>query len=416
MAGLNNHDSSFFQLFSPDSEVVDALNQSYLISLTIKESMYQLPSGTISMNDPYGALAKAIRVGMKLRIGWGYKDMDSAPRSLEASLINIDEFSGAIERRGFEAIVESPSGSGGSNGIITYNCSFTSVGLRGGDDVLETFNSGTKADVVHTVLDRMGISRANRDVRFIRGSEAVNDKNPVVQEESNFSFLTRLASREWRTFFAVGYASNRKPWAMFVDPEIVGRSAYNNSVVGAFGQSTLFDYKGLVSNVISYSWRNNQGRAGTGDSVRIVIVDGVPTFTRYIAEQQTIVTWQLNQEAVEAAINDAQAQSGFAGAAAFTAELLKSKSFEEIKRFFTPVLSETAPQGYGYEIDMECLGNPMVTAGNLVKFSGAFPPMLGADNTNWYVKDVSHSITQRGYMMSVHVADAYSISPTGGVL
>lgn len=415
MAGLTNKDSSFFEIRSPDSSVDERLTTADFISLSVNEKMNQLTQGTLTLRDPNLVYARILRLGVRLRIVWGYRNRDESPRTELAPIQNDDEFTGSIERRGLEVMVEAPSGQGDGEGRRTYNCNFTALGLRGEDQVRE-FRSGTKASVVHEVLDELGVPRANRDVRFARGSEPVTDAQPVRQTESNFAFLTRLASREWRVMFAMNYDQKGAIHAIFVDPELLGKTSYAQEVLGARGRSNLLDYMGVVSNVINYSWKNNAGRSGTGDSVQIQIVDGQPTFQRYNVETQQVVTWRLQPELIDAELDRKRDEAGIAGVAGLTADILGAQSFEEVKRFFVPVEQSTAPQGYGYEVKARMFGNPMTMAGNLIEFGAGFPDVLGNDQTGWYAVGVGHRIDGTGYFMDVDVADAFTFSPTGRLI
>ncbi len=412
MAGLTNKDTSFFQIESPDLEIDTLIHTRDLISLSIVEQLYQMTQGTIKLRDPNHIYSRILRIGARLKLGWGYREWDAHPRALGAQVQNLDEFTGQIERRGLEVRIDSPSGDADQQGRVSYNCNFTAIQWRG-DTNVRTFASGNRADVVHTVLDELGVSRTRRDVRFQRDAETLTSETAVRQTESNFAFLTRLASREWRTFFAMNYDQAGNLWAIFVDPDLIGVSAYQNAVMGTFGRSNLLDYQGNVSNVISYGWRNNAGRSGTGDSVQIAMVNGQPTFVRYNAETQQVVTWRLRSDLVEAELERA---GTLRNQAIITRDVLGARSFDEVKRFFEPIEHSTAPQGYGYEVDAKMLGNTMTMAGNLVEFGFGFPPVLGNPQTNWYARSVNHTITTEGYKMDVGVADAFSLSVTGTVL
>lgn len=415
MAGLSNKDSSFFEIRSPDVEVDEEIATSDLITLSINEKMYELTTGTLQLYDPNHVYSRILRLGVRLRLAWGYTNMDTNPRSLLGPIQNLDQFNGAIERRGLEVFVEAPSGAGSQQGVNTYSCNFTSLGWRGEAQV-RVFDAGTYADVVRTVLTDLGVPTGNQDVRFPLGNTEITEETAVRQTEGNFAFLTRLASREWRAFFCMNYSPSGQLHAMFVDPSNLGSSPYQNAVMGAFGKSNLLDYKGLVNNVISYTWRNNAGRSGTGDAVQIRIVDGQPTFTRYNAEEQKVVTWQLRPERIEAELERRGNDAGLAGQAALTRDLLGAASFEEVQRFFEPIEQKTAPQGYGYELSVKMFGDPLVMAGNLVTFGEGFPDVFGSAQTNWYIRGVNHNVSRSGYMMDVSINDAYSFSPTGTVL
>jgi hypothetical protein len=412
MAGLSNKDSSFFEISSPDIDIDETIYTQDMMSLTVQEEMGKLTQGTFRLNDPNGIYARILRTGVRLFLAWGYKDIDAYPKADLVKVVNRDEFSGSIERRGIEVMVLQPSGSG-EGGKTVFNANFTSVGFRG-DEYIRVFRSGNKRSVISTVLSELGISM--QDIRFQRMGELITPDTEIRQEESNFAFLTRLASREWRALFAINYTPAGNLTAVFIDPWLLDSSPFQSQVTGGIGRSNYFDYMGAVSNVISFKWSNNEGENAQGANVQMTIIDGKPTFVRYVVEDQTVITYRLVPERIRAEFERKGMDSGFVGQTKLLKEFLSVKDFESIKRFFDPIEQKTAPQGYGYQISIRQFGNPLTIAGNQAKFGNGFPDQLGNSQTKWYIRKVNHSINRTGYFQEIEIVDSLTFTPTGVVL
>ncbi len=115
---INNKDSSFFTIVSPDIVETEQDLTSKIISLTINEEMGRLPYGTLTLYDPTLIYSRILRNGLKLDVTWGYKRWDDSEKSVVLVSLNTDEISGRRERRGFNAIVSAPSGSGTQDGKL----------------------------------------------------------------------------------------------------------------------------------------------------------------------------------------------------------------------------------------------------------------------------------------------------------
>lgn len=411
---INNKDTSFFTIASPDIVETEQDLTSKIISLTINEEMGRLPYGTLALYDPNLTYARILRNGLQLDITWGYKVFDDSEKSKVLVSLNSDEMTGRRERRGFNAIISSPSGSSSQGGQVVYNCNFASLGFRG-DEYSRDFTDMKKKEVVKRVFDELGVSSVFRDIRFKIGDQELSGDTKVRQDETNFQFLVRI-SYEWRALFRLGHTPKGDIAGLFIDPDYLDKTLFNTWTSGGKGQSNYFDYMGAVSNVISYTWKNNEGENGVGDNVQMVLIDGVPTFLRFVQENEKVTAYRLVPERIEKELTQRGLESGIQGQAKLMKDWLNVKDFEQIKWAFAPVESPTAPQGFGYEIKVKMIGNPLVSPPTIANFGEGFPERIGNIQTKWYIRKVAHTINNTGYFMDVDIVDAFAISPTGEVL
>lgn len=385
---LLNHDGTFFNVTSPDLDL-NAVASEDVISLEVTEEMSKMDSGTVRLLDRNHIYSRLIRPGSTVKVSWGIRPVVGVPS----------------QRSGVEFMVNSPSGSGDSGGQVTFNCSFMSAGFRGVEGVV-WYESGTKADVVAEVMTKMGIPPSNQKISFLREKERITGGTKVAQYESDFRFLVRLAD-EWRCAFRVGYDQKGLPVGCFVDYDL---TQYISLAIG--GRSSMFLEYGSdpnMANVLSYSWRDNSMDAAQGQGARVVMVDGKPQIFRTVVENETVKTYRLVPERIEAEL----ATRDLAGRTSLLAEYLSAKDFKSVERFFVEDTVTTAPQGSGIEVDVDMMGDPYVTAGMVVSFGYGFPDRVGSTDRTWWVRKVTHKIDRSGYFLSVSIADAYSFSPTG---
>ena len=411
---INNKDLSFFTVTSPDIEETEQDLTSKIISLTINEEMGRLPFGTLTLYDPTQVYTRILRNGLKMDITWGYKVFDDGEKTKVLVNLNTDEMTGRRERRGFNAIISSPSGSASQGGQVVYNCNFSSLGFRG-DEYSRDFEDMKKKDIVRRVFDELGVSSAFRDIRFQLGEQELSGDTKVRQDETNFQFLVRM-SYEWRALFRLGHTPKGEIAGIFIDPDYLNRTYFHDWTTGGKGQSNYFDFMGAVSNVISYTWKNNEGENGVGDNVQMTMIDGKPTFLRFVQENEKVVAYRLVPERIGEELTKKGLESGIQGQTRLMKDWLNVKDFEQIKRFFVPIESSTAPQGFGYEIKAKMIGNPLVSPPTIANFGEGFPERIGNIQTKWYVRKVAHTINNTGYFMDVEIVDAFAISPTGEVL
>jgi hypothetical protein len=420
--GLQNKDSAFFLIESPDIKTEFQNISRQVISFSYTEEMQLLGQGSITLYDPDLALARMFRVGAKLLISFGYKKTDTALQSQLGNMMNANELIGQIERRGILAYITNPSGSASNQGVITFNMNFAEFGYRGNIEEI-VYTTGTKADVVSQVFDKLGVSRVYRDIRFDRGREPVNNYLSIRQEETSFKFLSNKAY-EWQALFKIAYTQSGDVAGMFLSPRYLGTSSFQNQLLQATGSSNYFDYRGKVSNVISYSWENKEGESGTGDNTMLSIVDGQIIARKYIAEQQKVITYRLNPDKIAEHLKQADATSGIQGQVEYVGNMLNQNDFQALIRdgYFTPIEQMTAPQGYGYTINLRVIGNPLITPPNQAYFGDNFPDNIGValgeaqNKIKWFIRKATHNISMAGYMTDIEIVDAFSISPTGELM
>ena len=410
--GIINRDSIFFTVESPDVSLNEQDLSEHLESFNLTERTNAMPQGTLSFNDPGHVISRIFRVGARLKVSWGYKDFGQTLNSLLPKDLNLDEITGPIIRRGIEGFISSPAGGAAQSGKVSFNCNFTGLNFRGADSTRE-YTSGNKRTVIGQAFDDIGVSTVFRDINFSRGSESVTEMQSIRQDESTFLFLIRLA-KEWRALFHMVYLQDGSIGAIFIDPGRTDTNPLPAWLYKSAGNSHLLGWNGIIKNVISYSWTNNQGESGIGDNVNLEIVNGEIVFRRFVVEDQKVTTWKLNTEKIQALYSDKNVS--LTEQAKFTKEYLSAKSFEEVKHFFDPVESSTAPQGYGYRVKARMIGNPLFAPPSQVKFNNGFPDQIGSSDTTWYLEEVTHTINNSGYFMDVEIVDAFTLSPVGLVI
>lgn len=405
MIGIENKDSSFFTVESPDVTLENQDFSKDLISLTITEKTSAMPQGTLQFRDPNHYYSRILRTGARLRISWGYKNTFSTPDSLIEKTLNFDEVSGDLIRRGYEGFVSSPTGGGSRDGFVTYNCNFTAYRFRGADEP-KVYRNIKKKDVISMAFDDLGISLSNRFIDFSLGNDTIEEER---QYETTYAFLLRKAI-DYHAFIHIAFSPSGEPVGYFIDEAKIGSEAITKKILGATGKSNVLGYKGKLNNVISYTWTSSEAESGAGDNVQLDIVDRQIVFRQYAAEEDSVVTWRLDVEKIS------EAYSGITTSGELlklTEELISKNDFEQIKHFFTPVESPTAPNGYGYKINAEMIGNPLCIPGNLIRINNGFPDRLGGSQSKWYIQGVTHKIDRSGYFMSVEIVDVFYLSPIG---
>lgn len=412
MIGIVNKDSSFFQVSSPDIDLDETDMNKYIMSLSITERMGAMPQGTLRFRDPFHVFSRILRTGAELQIAWGYKNFGKTLD--DKSVLSLDEITGDIERRGLRGFISSPKGGGSNMGLITYDCNFTSYGFRG-EDKTKTYTSGKRKDVISQAFTELGIPLSNQIIDFTIGQESVDSRRSVRQDETTYLFLSRL-SREWRALFTITYNGKGDPVGIFIDPEKLQTANIPFRVNGQKGSAHEFGYRGELNNVKSYTWSSNESENGIGQNVQLEIIDGQPVFRKFVAEEETIVSYRLNTDKIKAAIADKEVD-GIQAQTKFVKELLSVKDFSQVIHFFDAFESTTAPQGFGYRVNIETVGNPLYTPPNQARLINGFPDRLGSSQAVYYLNEVKHSITAKGYDVSASIVDVFAFSDIGqGIL
>jgi len=410
MMGIYAQDSSYFNITSPDIKDLEySVVNDDIISFSIEEEAHKMLTGSIQIFDPLHVYSKIFRIGAKLNIEWGYKEFEFSTFSVIAQKENLNESFGAYKRKGIKACVQSPAGSGNSDGTITFSLNFY------GSEYLNakqhrTHSNMTRGTLIIKLLSEMGCNVV--DVNFTTQNEYLGDNTAIMQRETNFALL-RTLSFEWRTIYRIGYDSRGIMTGCFLSPsqletsKIVSR--FSNAVSG---DSIYLDYKGNVNNVIDYSWQCHAGENGSGDNVRITIgADGSPQFYRFVTENETVKVYRLRPERIRAKLKES---GNFKGQFALMKEWMNVNDFSQIKQYFDEIDQSTAPQGLGYSMKVNMLGNPMMTVPSKVYFGSGFPDFFsqkkGVELTTFYCRKVNHTIDRSGYKMSLDVADAYTMN------
>lgn len=377
---IKNFDNFWWQIKSSDAST-DIVTENRIVSASVTESMGEMDTCTVSMLDPNVLYSRIFRNGVKFTFDWG-------------SLVD--------KRGAIPFLVNSPSGGGDANGQITFN-------MRGqalGDDIPERkyYNVGTKGSVITAVLAQMGI--IDIEIDFERMTEVVNNDNKIAQYENNFKFLARLAD-EYRCVFRIGVTKAGTKCAIFCEPAKLSFHMFAKKI--AFTSCHL-EYGGGLANVIKYNWQDNSLDASQGSAVNVRWINGTPQYYRYIAKDEKVITYRLNEEAIR---SEFEAQETIKNKTDFMKNILKVKNFKEVERFFIQDTVTTAPQGSGITVKVHMFGDINVTAGQIATFGQGFPDRIGAKDRTWYIKSVTHSMSTNGYFCDLEIVDAYVFSPTG---
>lgn len=392
---LYNHDGTWFKVTSKDVNLETVMTPD-VMSLSITEEMAKMDSGTIQLLDRNNIYSRILRPGVKMYISWG---------------TGLGQ-PNASQRNPIEVMINSPSGGGDGGGRITFNCSFMALQSRG-SQLIKWYETGTKADVIAEVMDRIGILPSNREINFARGSEGITSGTKICQNESDFRFLVKYAD-EWRAAFRIGTDQKGNQIACFVDYAKLKTSDFVKKMTGS--GSTHFEYgngyQSILSNkanVLEYTWQDHSMDSANGQGVRIYEADGQIQMLTYNVEDETVTTWRLDPKKIE----DELKLHDMAGQTKLMASYLSAQTFEEVKRFFIEDTTTTAPQGSGITVDAKLMGDPTVTASMIATFGNGFPPRIGAKDRTWWIRKADHDITTAGYFTNVSIADAYAFSPTG---
>lgn len=412
MIGIINNDSSFFEISSDDITLDDNLMSKNLIKLSITEQRDSMTQGSLSFYDPNDTFSRIIRTGVNLKINWGYRD-SLLKQDIVNNKFNVDEINGSLIRRGLQGFVSSPSGGGSNKGVITYNCNWTAYKFRGLDES-KVYSSGTKKDVINEIFNKIGVSPIKRAINFGVANDRLDTDRSVRQDETDFQFLIRLA-REWSALFSIGFSPKGEVVAIFIDTDKIGNNSLPKWMLDATGNSHSIGYKGEISNVISYTWKSNESENGTGSNVQLSFADGRVILKRFVAEQEKVISYRLNPERIRQTINSTE-NDGIVAQTKIVKDLLSINDFEQIKHFFDPYESTTAPQGFGYRISAKMLGNPLMIPPNQIIINNGFPDRLGGKQAKYYIDKVTHNIDTSGYKNDVEIVDAFSISDIGAGL
>ncbi len=410
-----NYDSSFFNI-QVDGVVDSKKNigtdiSQRVQSLEITEELGKGITGNISLIDTdYHEYSYLLKMGKKIKIAWGYKNNDLSGADVYAKKENQKEiFTTARAQRYVSGSIRNPSGGGSEGGIITYNCSFITLDGMVPTNKVYSGRSMTKGDVVSQVMDRMKCTQ--KFIKFRRQKESVYGDTAIRQDSSSdFRFLNTL-STEWRCMFRVAMDKNNNSIGLFCDYDD-DKTVENffSATMGATGDTALLEYKFGRANVKSYSWSQSDAENGSGDNAQIRMVNGQPQIFRTVATTESVKVYKLDVNKIRKEFSDrAGSPSDILN---HMNKLLEYSTMEELiqKGYYVAATETTAPQGAGFSMTVEMIGNPLVTAPTRIKFGKGFPDIFRAlkGKIVFFVQSVTHKIDRSGYSMSLKIADSFS--------
>jgi hypothetical protein len=397
------NDTFFFDITSADLLGDNSLSRIIdqdVVSFSITEEMARLTTGAITVNDNLNYYSRVMRNGMRLNIAWGYKHFDAIAGVQNKSW-----------RTGIQTVIQTPSGGGAENGLIDYSVSFYSNSVLN-KKAYVLYNTGSRYYVIQSLFDDLGI--VDTVIDFVTGSVALSNKISVRQAESSYNLLYRLA-KEWNCLFMIGFKEDGTKAGLFIDPWKIKTSGllFNKKIILTAGPKELYFNAQDKSNVKSYTWQQHIGESGQGDQVDIRIgIDGKAIFERRVAEGQKVITYVLNPGKIEAAY---ATKTNIADKTALFTQFANAEDFDEVKWAFDKVETVTAPQGQGFTINVEMVGDPLLMPGQEVVFKEGFPSILSqaqsiGSNIVYFILKATHTITKQGYSTSLEIVDSYTLN------
>jgi len=402
-------DNSFFKItFQGEKGNVNISED--VINFSVTEEIHRMTKGSLTLRDPYGIYSRHLKNGKTFSLNWGYKNESiSTISSLQKNPLEITGNSIRTALRGY---IQSPGGSGGQNGVLTYNCNFYGAEMKSNLHDTEWYRTGTKETAVASALLKLGVSVPF--ISFVQGKEVLTESNAVMQNETTFKFLNRLAF-EWRCIFRLGWSLTGALVGLFVDNnQIDGSSslAFQKLVTGGTaGSSKLFEYgvNSTYPNVMNYTWKHNIGDSGLGDGNRIEIINGKSIITNYTVEDQNVTISRLDEALLKEYIRTHPDQKEL------TRDVILASSFTSkigdttVGAFFDKIATVTAPQGLGYSCNIKTIGDPLFTCPMKANFGNGFPDFYKNDFgglNKFFIKKVAHNIDSNGYKCNLEIADA----------
>jgi hypothetical protein len=367
-------------------------------------------SGNISLHDKHLEFTNILKLSTRFTISWGYKT--NTLKDIYLNSRNPDELSGIKSRDNIDCVVISASGSNSNAGEIIYNCGFIcSVYLADSRKIVK-FKSGTKGGVVKEVMAKLGIVESY--IEFSQKDNALNSEITWTQWTSDIRFLNQLAF-DLQCIFSIGVTPKGTIAGLFVSKTQLKSTNVENFVKSCLGsivgKNKLFEYSigSQKANVISYSWKNNAGENGSGDGASFELINGKPQIIRYFAEAGTVKAYKLNDAKV------AEFERTYKGGQLEAVGLIMNASQydsrvgdRQAKDFFDVVDQSTAPQGAGFTLNIECLGDPTVMPPSMIKLGQGFPDFWHYNNMpvqDFFIKKATHKLDSTGYKMSIEAAD-----------
>ena len=161
VAGLETQNSAFFSIESPDIKLPQRILNEDIISFTYEEEMGRYSTGTLSVNDPTNYYADILRMGARFNISFGYTSPDLSINSALLAQKNPDQILGGLARTGIKGYVMNPSGKGGEDGKVVYNCNFYGGDYITSSKKYRTHSGMTKTILVQQLLLELGVIPAH---------------------------------------------------------------------------------------------------------------------------------------------------------------------------------------------------------------------------------------------------------------
>jgi hypothetical protein len=408
-------DQSYFRItFEGDKGNVNVSKN--VISFSVTEEIQKMTNGSITLRDPQNIYSRQLKNGKTFSLEWGYKK-----QTIDFSLAkekNPSEITGGSVRTNLKGYIQSPGGGGANNGELTYNCNFYGAEMQSNLKDTIWHRAGTKKQVIQSIMGTLGA--ANTFIDFEQQFEQLGENNAVLQNETPFRFLNRLAF-EWRCVFKLGYTVSGNLIGLFIDNNKIDGSLSQNfqKLVngGTTGSTKLFEYGigSLYPNVIAYTWKHNIGDSGYGDGNKIEIINGKTVITNYTVENETVKISKLNEGRLREYIKNNPEQKDLLKDIVAANSLQSKIGDTTVGHFFDDPETKTAPQGLGYSVSLQVIGDPLFTCPMKATMGNGFPDMFKNDVgglNKFFIKKVTHTINASGYKCSLEIADV--ITTFGG--
>ena len=375
----HNQDDSFFAVKS--DKIPLGLMSADTRSITIKEDAGKMITGSIELLDRYNTYINMFSYNAEIDIAFGYKG--------GISLSNVfNNISALSLRTGLRALLMNPEHEMKDNGEKITKFNFRSGYGMTADRNSYNYEGKTRFETIKEVFERNAIS----DV-FIK-FPSMSEKAMIRQtNESDFSFLRNL-SKKLRTRFQVYSNSSGGYFAIFCDEASLDEARIKNKSFNIQESSAdyLFEWGGGLSNVYSAKCVQNVGENGTGDMVRIVMIDGDVVTQRSSASVKRFQTVKLNTALLKEDMKRVQNKYGYAAAAKFYSAIISAEKISDpkIARYWTPVEQSTAPDTAGIEVTIRARGNPLYIPSGQSILGFGFPDFYRS--IYYYIRTINHTI------------------------
>ena len=397
---IYNNGTYFFNIKTNNIEINSVINDD-VISFTLCETLGEMTNGSLTMEDDNDVYSRIFVNGMQFSISFGYRSFNSFTGPYVTSF-----------RKDIQCVVASPSGGGQSNGSKTFTVTFYSLDVADRKQYRVFTAEGNRANVISKLLLETGVELENQTISFKKGAYPVDAENQIRQYETSFALLSSLA-REWGCLFWISTNAAGQRLGSFIDPTQIAQSGlqYIQQITPGIQPLELYFNAGPNSNVISYDWQQHIGDGANGDAINIrTDFKGRMIFDRVVVENDKFVAYTLNPDRIEKALDKAGNNGNYTE---FVNNLLSQPEFNKtVKYYFDAAESSTAPQGFGFTITVQMVGDPFLLPYRQVSFKAGFPAALNAHglSQDFFILKAAHSITKGGYMTSIEIVDSYTLA------